>query len=212
MACREPRNGTGGLLFVCITSRMEDAMKSRLLGTALVAASGLILGGWFWNGAALAATLSPIYVHMNGLNDFLPRIVFVKPGQTVVFVNQDQGPHSIHGYNPVGGDHLKDLNDMVLQGTPGPGHAVHTYKVRFNHVGIHYYICTVHAHLVSVYKAPSGQDYFLPAKRVGVHGYLGSMAGVIVVTREKQLLGSNPPITRQKILQKFWNNGDASGR
>ena len=162
-------------------------------------------------GTALAATTTPVYVHMNGLNDFLPRIVFVRPGQPVIFVNQDQGPHSIHAYDPVGGSHLKALDDMVLQGTPGPGHTVPTYKVTFNHVGVHYYICTIHAHLVSVYKTPAGKNYELPAKRQGVHGYRGSMAGVVIGTRETSLLNSNPPITRQRILHKFWNNGDVKG-
>ena len=171
----------------------------------------LALLGLAASGTALAATPAPVYVHMNGLNDFLPKVVFAKPGQPVIFVNQDQGPHSIHAYDPVGGNHLKALDDMILQGTPGPGHTVHTYKVTFDHVGVHYYICTVHAHLVSVYKTPAGKNYDLPAKRQGVHGYRGSMAGVVIVTREAALLNSNPPITHQKILQKFWNNGDATG-
>ncbi len=64
-------------------------------------------------------------------------------------------------------------------------------------MGVHYCIRTVHAHLVPVYKA--------------VAGYWGSMAGVVVVTREKRLLDSDPPITQRKILGKFWNNGDANG-
>lgn len=128
---------------------------------------------------AAYATPSPIYVHMNGLNDFLPKVVFVRPGQPVIWVNQDQGDHTIHAYNPRG--------------------------------GVHYYLCTVHAHLVKVYAPTSGKAYYLPAKRTGTHGYRGSMAGVIVVTRESALLRSNPPIVHQKILKKFWNNGDVSG-
>ena len=186
-------------------------MKSKLAGLTLTAATGLVLGGWLCCGTALAATATPVYIHMNGLNDFLPKLVFVKPGQPVEFVNQDQGAHSIHGYKPVGGGHLKHMDDMSLQGTPGPGHKVHTYTVTFKHVGVHYYIGTIHAHLVSVYKAPSGSAYYLPAKRKGIPGYRGSMAGVIVVTREKALLKSDPAITHRKILPKFWNNGDVSG-
>ncbi len=186
-------------------------MKTINTRLALTTFTALALVGLAFGGTALAATPKPVYVHMNGLNDFLPQVVFARPGQPVIFVNQDQGPHSIHAYDPVGGNHLKALDDMVLQGTPGPGHTVHTYKVTFNHVGVHYYICTIHAHLVSVYKTPSGKNYDLPAKRKGIHGYRGSMAGVVVVTREAALLNSNPPITRQRILKKFWNNGDVSG-
>ncbi len=173
--------------------------------------TALAILGLASGGSALAASTSPVYVHMNGLNDFLPKVVFAKPGQPVVFVNQDQGPHSIQAYDPVGGNNLKAMHDVSLQGTPGPGHTVHTYKVTFKHEGVHYYLCTIHAHLVSVYKTPSGKNYDLPAKRKGIPGYRGSMAGVVIVTREASLLRSNPPITHQKILKKFWNNGDVTG-
>ena len=175
------------------------------------ALTALAIIGLASGGSALAATTSPVYVHMNGLNDFLPKVVFVKPGQPVVFVNQDQGAHSIHAYDPVGGSHLKAMDDVALQGTPGPGHKVHTYKVTFKHEGVHYYICTIHAHLVSVYRSPAGKNYDLPAKRKGIPGYRGSMAGIVIVTREASLLKSDPAITHQKILKKFWGNGDAKG-
>lgn len=186
-------------------------MKSSITRSTLMASMGLVILGLIYGCAALAATATPIYIHMNGLNDFLPKVVFVQPGQPVVFVNQDQGAHSIHAYNPVGGSHLKDMDDTSLSGTPGPGHTVHTYKVTFHHVGVHYYVCTIHAHLVPVYKSPSGKTYELPAKRQGIPGYRGSMAGVIIVTRETSLLKSNLPITHKRILQKFWNNGDVKG-
>ena len=45
-------------------------------------------------GAALAAP-PPVYVHMNGANMFLERLVFVRPGQKLVFVNEDTGAHGI---------------------------------------------------------------------------------------------------------------------
>lgn len=187
-------------------------MNLHLARSLLITTAVLTFTGWPGSGLAFAGTASPIYVHMNGLNDFLPKVAFVEPGQPVVFVNQDQGSHTIVAYKPVGGEYLKkEMNEPVLKGTPGPGHAVHTYRVVFHHTGVHYYLCTIHAHLVSVYKTPGGQSYDLPAKREGTHGYRGSMDGTIVVTREKQLLASNPPITRQKILKKFWNNGDVTG-
>lgn len=186
-------------------------MKKSNTRLALTTFMSMAVIGLASGGSALAATTRPVYIHMNGLNDFLPKVVFVRPGQPVVFVNQDQGPHSIHAYDPVGGGHLKAMDKVSLQGTPGPGHTVHTYKVSFKHEGVHYYICTIHAHLVSVYKSPSGKNYDLPAKRQGIPGYRGSMAGVIVVTREAALLKSDPAITHQKILKKFWNNGDVKG-
>jgi len=164
------------------------------------------------SGLAEAASPSPVYIHMNGLNDFLPKVVFVRPGQPVVWVNQDQGAHSIHGYKVLDGGHLKNMDKMSLSGTPGPGHKVHTYSVTFHSVGAHYYVCTIHAHLVKVYADPSGGSYYLPAKRHGIPGYRGSMAGVVVVTREPALLHSDPPITHKRVLKKFWGNGDASGQ
>ena len=186
-------------------------MKTNSVRISLKTAMAMTLIGLAYGGAALAGTTKPVYVHMNGLNDFLPKVVFVRPGQPVVFVNQDQGAHSIHAYDPVGGSHLKAMDDVSLQGTPGPGHTVHTYKVTFKHEGAHYYICTIHAHLVSVYKSPSGKNFDLPAKRKGIPGYRGSMAGVVIVTREASLLKSDPPITHRRILKKFWNNGDVKG-
>lgn len=185
--------------------------STRIAKFPLTAVLGLVFSALLSASPAFANTPSPVYIHMNGLNDFLPKVTFVRPGEPVVFVNQDQGAHSIHGYLPVGGKHVKSMDEMSLAGTPGPGHTVHTYKVTFHHVGVHYYICTIHAHLVSVYKTPSGQNYYLPAKRKGIPGYRGSMAGTIVVTKEKNLLESNPSIVHKRILAKFWNNGDVSG-
>lgn len=157
---------------------------------------------------AFASVDSPVYVHMNGLNDFLPTLVVVRPGQPVVFVNQDTGVHSIRGYDPIGGKLLKDIDAPVIEGTPGPGHKVHTYTVRFTKPGVYYYICTIHAHLVKVYKTPGGKFYTLPSKRKSVNGYGGSMAGAIIVTRDPALLKTNPAIVSHKLLPKFWDNGD----
>lgn len=159
---------------------------------------------------AMGSTVKPLYVHMNGLNDFLPTVLFVRPNQPVVFVNQDTGVHSIHGYAPIGGSLLKDINEPAIVGTPGPGHAVHTYTVRFNHLGAYYYICTVHAHLVKVYQANAHTAYYLPSKRKAVGGFGGSMAGVIIVTREQALLKANPPIVHHRLLPRFWGNGNIS--
>jgi len=186
-------------------------MKYRQGVISGLAASLLLISGLSMP-PARAAGIPPVYVHMNGLNDFLPTLVIVRPNQPVVFVNQDTGVHSIRGYNPINGRLLKDIYTPVIVGTPGAGHPVHTYTVRLSRPGIYYYICTIHAHLVSVYRPPHhAEPYRLPTKRAGVNGYGGSMAGVIVVTRNPALLKSNPPIVHQRILPDFWGNGDVQG-
>ncbi len=176
----------------------------------LVASLSLILG--LSMPPARAAGIPPVYVHMNGLNDFLPTLVVARPNQPVVFVNQDTGVHSIHGYNPRSGQLLKAIDAPVIVGTPGAGHSVHTYTVRLSRPSIYYYICTIHAHLISVYQPPRhAKPYRLPIKRTGVNGYGGNMAGVIIVTRNAALLKSNPPIVHQRILPDFWGNGNVRG-
>jgi len=186
-------------------------MKYRQEMIAGLAASLLLISG-FSILPARAAGIPPVYVHMNGLNDFLPTLVVARMDQPVVFVNQDTGVHSIHGYNPISGQLLKGIDAPVIMGTPGAGHLVHTYTVRLSRPGIYYYICTIHAHLVSVYQPPHhAKPYRLPIKRARVNGYGGNMAGVIIVTSNPALLKSNPPIVHQRILPDFWGNGDVQG-
>lgn len=182
---------------------MRYRSKIQGFATSLLLMAGLSVG------VAYAAGRAPVYVHMNGLNDFLPTVVVARPGQPVVFVNQDTGVHSIYGYNPFDGKLLKNIAEPAIEGTPGPGHPVHTYTVRLSHPGIYYYLCTVHAHLVEVYRPPhSHLPYRLPARRPGVNGYGGSMAGIIIVTRNPALLKSNPPIVHERLLPGFWGNGN----
>jgi plastocyanin len=148
--------------------------------------------------AAPAKPLPPVYIHMNGFNAFVEAVVAVEPGQPVIFVNQDTGPHTIQGYNPVTGKPFPAISGMVM-GTPGPGHKVSTYKVVLKKPGIYCYYCSMHAELQRVY-----HRMVQPAHRQGVHGFAGAMAGVIVVTREKSLLQSNPPTCHQRILKGYF--------
>ncbi|OZB40782.1 MAG: hypothetical protein B7X48_03715 [Acidiphilium sp. 34-60-192] len=66
--------------------------------------------------ASVKPTGQPIYVHMNGANMFLERTVFAAPGQTVIFVNEDTGGHTIIGYNPSTGATSKRFDGVVAGG------------------------------------------------------------------------------------------------
>ncbi len=164
------------------------------LFTALCAAAGFAIPG----AQAAPAARAPVYVHMNGANMFLENVVVVQPGQPVVFVDEDTGAHTIIGYNPATGATSKTFEGAV-QGTPGPGHAVHTYTITFRHPGLKYYYCSVHAKLV---KEPGGRT--VPKKRPTVHGFGDPMAGLIIVTDDPHLLADNPKTGRSKILPSYF--------
>lgn len=174
------------------TSLLRRLGVPRLLRYALL---GILLGGGI---AVAAAASSPVYVHMNGKNDFLESVVAVRPGQPVIFVNQDTGKHAVAGYNPLTGKVSTTFN-RVVRGTPGPGHTVHTYKVVFHKRGIHYYYCYIHARLQKVFG-----KRVQPAHRKGVPGFDGAMAGVIIVTNDAALIKDDPPSSHKKILPHFY--------
>ena len=142
--------------------------------------------------------LAPVYVHMNGANMFLEGTVAVRPGQPVVFVNEDTGVHTVVGYNPATGASSKTF-DGVVMGTPGPTHPVHTYRVTFRHRGLHPYYCSVHAELVP---EPGGMT--MPRKRPTVHGFGDPMAGLIIVTTDPRLLAQNPASSAHKVLAAYF--------
>jgi plastocyanin len=148
---------------------------------------------------AVYAAAAPVYVHMNGTNYFLESSVAVEPGQPVVFVSQDTGgAHTIIGYDATTGGPLTVINGKV-QKTAGPGRRVDTYTVRFNTVGVYQYYCSLHAILGKTF-AGSVQ----PAHRPGVDGFKGAMAGTIVVTRDRALIGANPPTSRMLTVPGFF--------
>ena len=147
---------------------------------------------------AAPAKPAPVYVHMNGANMFLENVVVVRPGQPVVFVDQDTGAHTIIGYNPRTGK-TSTRFDGAVQGTPGPGHPVSTYTIAFKHPGLQFYYCSVHAELM---QEPGGRT--VPKKRPTVHGFGDPMAGLIIVTTDKKLLADNPATTHEKILPGYF--------
>jgi plastocyanin len=148
--------------------------------------------------APAAATLTPVYVHMNGKNMFLESVVAVFPHQPVVFVNEDTGMHMVLGYDPLTGK-VNPTFSGALPGTPGPGHPVSTYRISFDKPGIYYYYCPVHAELE---KAPGG--VYVPVKRPMVHGFPVPMAGLVIVTDEKALVAEDPPTSHEKILPGYF--------
>ena len=165
-------------------------------GRGLVAAAALLaLSTAAW---AKPAPLPPVYVHMNGANEFLENVVVVRPGQPVVFVDEDTGPHTIVGYSPATGKTSSRFNGAVA-GTPGPGHPVHTYTIRFRHPGLKYYYCSVHAELKV---EPGGVTR--PKKRPTVHGFGDPMDGLIIVTTDRKLLRDNPATSHKRILPNYF--------
>lgn len=165
---------------------------------SLISACCLLLAG---SSTALASP-APVYVHENGANDFLEFVVAVRPGQPVVWVNEDTGSHAIEGYNPLTGKTSKTLYKNPLPGTPGPGHGVHTYRHIFHKEGIYYYYCPIHAELKKVY--PQAGSWVQPAKKPDIPGFGGVMAGEIIVTTDRALLRDDPPTSHKKILPKFF--------
>jgi plastocyanin len=148
--------------------------------------------------ATAARAAPPVYVHTNGGNYFLEPEVAVRPGQQVIFVNQDTGGHTVVGYNPQTGATSSGFNGTLL-GTKGPGHKISTYAVSFSQPGFEPYFCSVHAQLETTFgKAVQ------PAKRPGTHGFKGPMAGLIVVTTDPGLLAQNPPTTAERIVPGFF--------
>ncbi|TAM59587.1 Cupredoxin [bacterium] len=147
---------------------------------------------------AAQAAPGPVYVHMNGANDFLEPVVAVEPGQPVVFVNQDTDAHTIVGFDPQTGRRPLAINGRAA-GTPGASHGVGTYTVRLSRPGIYTYYCSVHAALVKTF----GQAV-QAAPRRGVNGFGGAMSGVIIVTHDRRLLAENPKTSATRVLRGFF--------
>lgn len=146
------------------------------------------------------AGAAPVYIHMNGDNYFLEPVVAARPGEAVVFVNQDTDGHTIVGYNPTTGA-LSPRFDKVLLGTRGPGHKIDSYAIRFAEPGLEPYFCSVHAELKPMFGTAAQ-----PVKRTGTDGFKGPMAGLIIVTTDPALIAENPPTTATKIVNGFFGD------
>ncbi len=179
---------------------METPKNSPMI---LAVAAALVVGLIVWLSPQSGAAPkkfgpSAIFVHMDGANAFVESVVAVKPGEPVVFVNEDTGMHMIDSYNPLNGK-LTHYMKGVVQGTTGPKGKIDYYEVKFKHPGFYYYYCPVHAILAKIYNGS-----VQPAHRPGVHGFPGAMAGLIVVTTDKALLSENPPTSHKQILSNYF--------
>jgi plastocyanin len=173
---------------------MHDSFKAAVIAATF----GLAMMTGLAPVSARAAVLKPVYVHMNGANMFLESPVAVRPGQAVVFVNEDTGAHTIIGYSATTGAQSKRF-DGAVAGTKGAADGVHTYAVRFKHQGIVHYYCSVHAILA---QEPGGRT--VAKVRPGVDGFGDPMAGTIIVTNDAKLLADNPKTTAQKVLPGYF--------
>lgn len=170
-----------------------------LLATLAAAAVSVVAAG----STAKAARLKPVYIHENGSNDFLESIVAVRPGQPVEFVNEDTGEHTVVGYKPYHAGAMIKMVNGELAGTKGPGHKIGMYRVTFAHTGVYPYYCSVHAHLVTVYHEGK-VHYDTPVPRPKIHGYGGTMAGVIIVTNDRRELAITPPTAQKRTLSHYF--------
>ncbi len=173
-------------------SRPAQFLRRSHLDIAAIVGAAVCMAG------TAQAAVQPVYVHMNGANMFLENVVAVRPGQPVVFVDEDTGAHTIIGFNPATGATSKRFEGAV-QGTPGPGHPVHTYSITFKHQGLKFYYCSVHAELT---KEPGGR--YVAKKRPTVHGFGDPMAGLIIVTTDPHLLADDPKTSNEKILPGYF--------
>jgi len=173
---------------------MDDRLAERILVPLRLSAIALAV----LLAPALARAAPPVYIHMNGGNYFLEPVVAVRPGQEVVFVNEDTDAHTIVGYDPSTGAVSQHFNNTVL-GTKGPGHPIHTYAVSFPSAGLKAYFCSVHAELDHTFGTA-----VQPVKRMKTGGFKGPMAGLIIVTTDPALLEQNPPTTAAKIIKGFF--------
>ncbi len=179
---------------------MENPRNSPM---ALALAAAIIVGSVLWVSSCTHAAPkhfapSTIYVHMDGANAFVEPVVAVTPGQPVVFVNEDTGMHMIDSYNPLTGKPTPYIKGVV-EGTKGPKGKIDYYRVVLKKPGFYFYYCPVHAILAKIYHGS-----VQPAHRPGVHGFPGSMAGLIVVTTDKALIAQDPPTSHQQILSDYF--------
>lgn len=149
-------------------------------------------------GAHTETAPRPVYIHMTMKSPsmILENTIAVRPGQKVIFINQDNDIHTIVGYNPKTGATIQRINGSI-PASAGMGKGPGRYIIEFHHPGRHYYYCSVHAYL----KRQPGKDYS-PAIRPGVKGFGAPMAGVIIVTTNKRILAENPKTSSQKFLPK----------
>lgn len=95
------------------------------------------IGPLFWGPAAVAAaaTLPPLHVAIRD-HAFVPRVIHVKAGQQIVWVNDDQDPHTVTS----GGNNVDDGRWKSSPLIPDGG----TFKLSLVRPGTYPYFCKPH--------------------------------------------------------------------
>jgi plastocyanin len=99
----------------------------------IVLLAGLLL--WMPAAAGLADSLPAVHVTIHD-HAFVPRVVRVKPGQQIVWLNTDQDPHTVtSGSRDAGNDRWKS-SPVIADGQ--------TFALRLKQPGTYPYFCKIH--------------------------------------------------------------------
>jgi plastocyanin len=86
-------------------------------------------------GAAVADALQPVRVVIHD-HAFVPRVVHVKVGQEIIWLNTDQDPHTVTSGTHDTGDGRWPSSPLIADGQ--------TFKLRLNRPGTYPYFCKPH--------------------------------------------------------------------
>ncbi len=95
--------------------------------------AGLLL--WLSAGAAGADALQPVRVVIHD-HAFVPRVVHVKVGQEIIWLNTDQDPHTVTSGTQDTGDDRWRSSPLIADGQ--------TFSLRLNRPGTYPYFCKPH--------------------------------------------------------------------
>jgi plastocyanin len=95
----------------------------------------MLAGFLLWSSAAIADELQPVRVTIHD-HAFVPRIVHVKVGQAIVWVNTDQDPHTITSGSTGAGDDIWKSSPLIPDGQ--------TFTLRLTRPGTYPYFCKPH--------------------------------------------------------------------
>lgn len=85
--------------------------------------------------AAVADTLQPVRVTIHD-HAFVPRVIRVKAGQEIVWLNTDQDPHTVTSGSSDAGDDRWKSSPLMADGQ--------TFTLRLKQLGTYPYFCKIH--------------------------------------------------------------------
>jgi plastocyanin len=85
--------------------------------------------------APVAGALQPVHVTIHD-HTFVPRVIHVKVGREIVWLNTDQDPHTVTSGNGGTGDDVWKSSPLISDGQ--------TFTLRLNRVGTYPYFCKPH--------------------------------------------------------------------